>query len=208
VTHSLHRKGSYESLVKDYVILTAPSTGINQNGAKEKLVRHFRIALRHKPINLGANSIGHMHCMPVEQVIEKVEGKTHTHNVVFNEKEAVIEFLKELKGEELGLSVVVSGIYDEVVDCLKKAGLEPHTVNFSLGVHGNMNKLPDDERISEITTMCGHGLISYNLVKSLVDDIKHGKSTPEDAAQKLAEPCYCALFNVIRAAGILSDLAE
>lgn len=152
---SLHREGEYESLSKDFVILTAAATKINQEGAKDKLVKHFRIALKYDPVNLGGNRIGHIYDKTVEDVISCVEGRTHTHNLVFDNKEDVKKFLQEIKEEQLGLSVIVSGIYDEIKEILNEIGIKPHTVNFSLGIYGNKSKLPS-KKIREITTMCGH----------------------------------------------------
>jgi len=102
---------------------------------------------------------------------------------------------------------VVSGIYKTVDECLEKAGLKHHTANFSLGIWGKAEKLPEDE-ILEIATMCGHGMISANLIKSMVDEIKAGRKTPDEAAKVLAPQCACGIFNPARAAKLMAAMAK
>jgi len=65
--------------------------------------------------------------------------------------------------------------------------------------------LPDEDILS-ITTMCGHHMISPNLVKKLVEDVKKGKITPEKAAWKLATFCPCGIFNHVRAEKLIEEL--
>ncbi|HHY42752.1 MAG TPA: hypothetical protein GX514_07890 [Thermoanaerobacterales bacterium] len=83
----------------------------------------------------------------------------------------------------------------------------PHTINYSLGVWGKKELLPDDNILS-ITTMCGHHMISPNLVKKLVDDVKRNKITAEKAAWKLATFCPCGIFNQVRAEKLIEKLKE
>ena len=105
------------------------------------------------------------------------------------------------------MSVVVAGILDSVNDCCQKAGLKRHTVELSLGIWGKTEKLPSND-ILEVTSMCGHGLISASLVNSLVGGIKAGAKTPEDAARELTPNCTCGIFNPARAAKLLAAMAK
>ena len=89
----------------------------------------------------------------------------------------------------------------------KATGLSPHSVDYSGGIWGNREKLPPDD-ILEMTTMCGHAMVASNLVKSLVDDIKAGKKSAEDAGKELARLCECGIFNPSRAAELLSGMAS
>ena len=100
----------------------------------------------------------------------------------------------------------MSGIFESVDECLEEAGLKHHTANFSLGIWGKTEKLPSDD-ILEVTTMCGHGLISTNLVKTTVEEIKAGTKTSEEAAKTLAPNCTCGIFNPARAAKLLAATA-
>jgi len=56
--------------------------------------------------------------------------------------------------------------------------------------------------------MCGHGLVSTNLVNSVVEEIKAGTKTPEDAAKELTPQCACGIFNPARAAKLLAAMAK
>lgn len=204
MTHSLHRRGTAESLSQDYVLLMLPAVGINDEGHEPKLLEFLRLALRHDPVNMGSMEMGNMYSHKIEEVMGAAHGIVHA---VFDNPQTVTQFLKELKEADLGQSVVVSGIFKSVDECLAKAGMKHHTANFSLGIWGKTEKLPSDD-ILEVTTMCGHGLVSVNLVKSVVEEIKAGRKTPEAAAKELAPQCACGIFNPIRATKLLAAMAE
>ncbi len=103
--------------------------------------------------------------------------------------------------------MIVSGIFEKVDECFEKAGLKHHTANFSLGIWGKQDLLPDND-ILEVTTMCGHGMIPTNQVKVLVNEIREGRRTPEPAAKVLAPNCSCGVFNPVRAAELLEAVAS
>ncbi len=203
MTHSLHRRGSAESLQEDYIFLFIPAKGINDEGHEAKLQEFLRIAQRHDPKNIGAISIGNMYSHTPEEVIDAARGVAHA---VYDNTDAVTAVLQELKEADLGLSTVVSGIFENVDGCLKKAGLEHHTANFSLGIWGNTGRLPSDD-ILEVTTMCGHALVATNLVQEMVDEVKAGRKTAEEAAKTLAPQCACGIFNPARAAKLIAAMA-
>jgi len=203
MTHTLHRRGSRESLSEDYVVLMIQAVGVNEEGQTPKIQEFLRIAMRHNPKNIGSVSMGGM----IDKADEVIANASRIGHAVFDNKEAVTEFLKELKAADLGLSVVVSGIYENVDECFEKAGLKHHTANFSLGVWGKTEKLPPDE-ILEVTTMCGHALVAPNLVKAMVAEIKGGRKTSEEAAKVLAPQCACGVFNIARAAKLMAAMAS
>jgi len=203
MTHTLHRRGTVESLSEDYIMVMLPAVGINDSGHTSKLQEFLRIALRHEPKNMGNMSTGNIFCYPVEEIIAGARGIVHA---VYDNPQTVTQVLRELKEADLGLSVVVSGIFASVDECCQKAGLRRHTVNFSLGILGKTEKLPSDD-VLEVTTMCGHGLVSTNLVNSMVEKIRVGAKTPEDAAKELTLQCPCGIFNPVRAAKLLAAMA-
>ncbi len=203
MTHTLHRRGTAESLSGDYVFIMIQAVGINEDGAVPKMQEFLRIALRHKPVNIGSVDLGGRIDQP-EEVIANLQKIAH---VVFDNQPAVIAFLKDVKKADLGLSVVVSGIFEKVDECLEKAGLKHHTANFSLGIWGRTEKLPGND-ILEVITMCGHALISSNLVKAMIEDIKAGRKTPQEAAKVLMPQCACGVFNPARAAKLLAAMAK
>jgi len=188
MTHTLHRRGTAESLSDDYVLLCMPEPGINDSGSPPKLREFLRIAMRHNPKNIGEMAFGNMYSHKSEEVIANAQKIVHA---VYDNSAAVVQVLKELK---------------EANDCCQKAGLKRHTVEFSLGIWGKTEKLPSND-ILEVTTMCGHGLVPTNLVESLVEDIKNGRKKPEDAAKELAVHCCCGIFNPTRATKLLAAMA-
>ena len=204
MTHSLHRIGTEDSLTRDFVVAALPAMGHNDKGHAPKLESFLRLAVKHNPKNYGVGSYGNEYSHDGEQVIEHAGGMVHA---VFTSVEDVKGFLKDLKAADLGMSIIVSGILDVVNKALKEVGLKRHTVNVSLGVWGNTKRLPPTQ-IMEITTMCGHGMISPNLVRKLLDDVRSGAMTAEAAGKKLATPCCCGIFNPARAAELLTAAAK
>ena len=204
MTHSLHRRGTRESLSEDYVMLCLPAVGFNDEGHAPKLKKFLEIAVRHDPKNIGAIKLGNMYSHKKEEVVEAAQAVVHA---VFDNPEAVSEVLTELKEADLGQSVVVSGIFENVDQCIEKAGLKHHTANFSLGIWGKTEKLPEED-VLEVATMCGHAMISANLIKSMVDEIKAGTRTPDEAAKLLAPQCACGIFNPARAAKLMAAMAQ
>ena len=128
-------------------------------------------------------------------------------HAVFSDRDTLINVMKALKEADYGYSVVVSGLVDDVDCCAKKAGIQRHSVDLTLGTWGDTSKLPP-EGVLEITTMCGHAMISANLVNKMIEDIRAGRTTPRKAAVKLAEPCVCGIFNIDKAERLLNELAE
>lgn len=212
MTHSLHREGSLEDLKKEFVVLANIAVGFNEEYMKLRLKEYFRIIAKYNPVNMGSQYIGHLyrdktsHTSCAEDIIEKVTGKFNTHNAVFTDTETLGKVLKELKEADLGLSITISGVLDEVKKACEYAGIKPHTVNYSFGVYGNTTRLAKP-KVREITTMCGHGMISDKLVEKLVGDIKKGKTTPRKAAEEICYTCYCGLVNVDRAEKLLEKMS-
>lgn len=116
----------------------------------------------------------------------------------------MIQFIKE---PDYGLSVTVSGLIDEVKDITRELSIKPHSINLSVGIHGKVQELPSPE-VLEFVTMCGHGMISASLVEKLIEDVKAGSYTPEKAAEEMAGPCVCGIFNTERAAKLLEKYVQ
>jgi len=205
MTHTLHRRGSEESLDKDYVLLCMAAKGINEDGSEEKMREFLRINLRHNPVNIGDMRTGNMYNVRIDEILEIVTSTSIVHGV-FNDRETVTHVLRDLKEADLGMSVVVSGPFRCVGEICQNTGLSPHSVDYSLDIWGKREKLPSDE-ILEVTTMCGHAMVASNLVKLLVNDIKAGNISPVDAGMELAKLCECGIFNPSRAVELLNAMA-
>lgn len=209
MTHTLHRQGTEESLKNDYVLLVMSCRGYNDEGAAPKLVKALEILSRFNPVNMGDMKTGGIYTrgFTYRTMVDKVTDTSIFH-AVYTDLETVREVLMALKEADLGMSVVVSGLYGEVSKAAEKAGLRPHTVNISLGIWGRTDLLPKDPEVVEIMTMCGHSMISKNLIYKLASDIRRGKTVPEEAARTMAKCCTCGIFNLKRAAGIIELLSQ
>ncbi len=205
MTHTLHRRGTEESLEQDFVVLAMGARGVNRDGCAPKIRQILEIMSRHNPVNYGDVFTGNSITSHVAEMASNIRENTVAH-AVFRSEDDLVRFLNEIRETDIGLSIVVSGLFEHVHECCKKAHLEPHTVNTSLGIHGRTDKLPE-EPILEIATMCGHAMISYNLIRRAASDIRAGTVTARDAARKLAANCHCGIFNWERAERILSAMA-
>lgn len=207
MTHTLHRVGNRESLQGDYVFLCMPSKDVNHVGSGPKLRRFLELCLKNNCVTLGDCRKGNeFHQLSRENMLDNVEDRAVV-TATFKDKQAVIAMIEDLKKEDLGLSVVISGLVDEVGECCSKTGLKMHTVEHSMGRWGKTEKLPPQE-ILEIATMCGHSMISVNFINEMIDEVKKGKTTPEAAAQELFKPCMCGIFNTDRAAKLIAEIVK
>lgn len=208
MSHTLHRSGSEESLKNDFPILAIGAKGYNRDGCAAELVKIGEIFLKHNAINAGILGVeGSLTEQRLEEALKEASDNGVTHGV-FRKEEDLVACLKELKEADIGISIVVSGLFDTVHKCCREAELEPHTVNTSLGVWGKVNeKMPADPRVADVTTMCGHGMIPFTLVEDMVRKIKSGRLSAEQAAEKIMPQCHCHIFNTERAARILGEIA-
>jgi len=204
MTHTLHRRGTPKNLGKDYVVFAMSAKGINEKNSAEKMRKFLQMAQRYKPVNLGDMKTGNIFSVGTEKVLAEVKDTSIVH-AVFTDLETVGKFVKEVKDAELGISVIISGLFDSARACCQKAGLSLHTVEHSLDIWGKTDKLPPEE-VLEVTTMCGHGMVASNLVTSMAADIKAGRLTPEDAAKELSKQCCCGVFNPVRGAELLKAM--
>lgn len=198
MSHSLHRRGSLESLRHDYLLLVTAASGINSANSKEKLRRVLDLVWEIGPINTGSNEVGTI--LSGVSVEEIKAGFTEVPRVrcVFDSEEKMREIIGRLIEMDLGISVTVSGPRAEVEKMCRDFGIKPHSANFSLDIWGRREKLPPEE-ILEFITMCGHGMISKALVVDTIERVKAGKMTPEEGAVRMGSPCVCGFFNPTRA---------
>lgn len=206
MTHTLHRQGTNDNLTNDYVVLTMSAKGINEKDSADKMRKFLRIAQRRNPVNMGDMITGNIYSVGIDEVIDKAKDTSIVH-AVFTDIGKVAKLIQEVKDADLGISVIISGLFDSVRECCQKTGLSLHTLEHSLGIWGKTDKLPN-MGLLEVTTMCGHGMVAANLVISVTKDIRAGRLTPEDAARELAKQCCCGVFNPIRAAELIKIAAS
>jgi hypothetical protein len=219
MTNTLHRFGDAASFRDDFVVFAIASKGRNDQDALPKLRRFLEIAVEYKPVNLGdarhggalrpsrdLNPLSHWkRDMEPDfgQVIRGLDTPT-TCAAVFDNRVAAEEFVARIKNEDLGLSVNISTSVDGAEQCCKHACQPRHSVGYSLGFEGKTEKLPDVHTLM-LSTMCGHGMISHTLSRKMIDWVKEGRRTPEQAVTYLARFCSCGVFNPSRARRILEE---
>jgi len=222
MTNTLHRFGDAESFRDDYVVFAMCSKGRNDQDSLPKLKRFLELAVPFKPVNLGdaihggalrpsknMNPGSHWHRDTVPDFQAVISGLTGPSTVaaVFDNRVAAEDFVKAVKDAELGLSINISTSVDGAEQCCFAAGIPRHSVGYSLGFEGAKEKLPG-AKVMMLSTMCGHGMVSHSLAKKLIDWVREGRRTPEQAASYMTRFCSCGVFNPTRAARILEEVAR
>ena len=228
MTNTLHRYSEHyafertpnpEPVRDDYIVFAMASRGLNDENLVEKYRRFLRLALKHKPVNIGDATKGGMlrprqdmnptahwrrdNTLDPEQVIAGIEGHT-TVAAVFDNYEAMKAFVEELKAADLGISINISAPIDDARCCCQESGITRHSVEYSVGFRGRVDKLRDGTTL-ELSTMCGHGMVSANFARKMIEWVKENRRTPEEAARYMARFCICGVFNIHRAEGIIKQ---
>jgi hypothetical protein len=231
MTNTLHRYSEHYApepppnpapVRDDYIVFAMSSRGLNDDKLVEKYRTFLRLALKHDPVNIGDATKGgiirpRQDMNPTahwrrdnrpspEQVIDGIEGHT-TVAAVFNNYEAMKEFVKELRAANLGVSINVSAPMDEAQRCCREAGITRHSVEYSVGFRGRVDKLPDGTTL-ELSTMCGHGMVSAKFTQKLLEWVRENRRSPEEAARYMARFCTCGVFNTTRAERIIRQVCH
>lgn len=219
MTNTLHRYGPAPSFQDDYVVFAICSRGKNDKDALPKLRQFLQMAIPFKPVNLG--DARHGGCLrpsnqmsplnhwqrdmtpDLEEVVRGLDAPT-TVAAVFDNRAAAVAFIKKVKEADLGMSINVSTSIENAEACCHEVGIPRHSVGYSLGFEGKTDKLPNTQTMM-LSTMCGHGMVSHSLAKKMIDWVKEGRRTPEEAVTYLARFCSCGVFNPSRAKRILED---
>jgi hypothetical protein len=226
MTNTLHRYSEHyapavpphaEPVRDDYIVFAMASRGINDDDLVEKYRSFLRLALKHQPVNIGdatkggsirpranLNPSAHWrrdHSPDPAQVIAQIDGHT-TVAAVFDNYAAMENFVEDLKAADLGISVNISAPIDEAKRCCDDADIARHSVEYSIGFSGRLDKLPDAATL-ELSTMCGHGMVSANFAKKMLEWVSEDRRTPEEAARYMARFCSCGVFNITRAERIM-----
>jgi len=206
MTNTLHRQGTSESLKNDYVIFAHTAKGITREGSALKLQEFMKICLKYDPVNIGDGKQGNIHQddIDIQKLISNQrDGAGAT--AVFTDPNTLQKVIEELIKADLGISINISGLLDGVQQCCRNAGIERHSVEHSLGFRGAKDRLPERE-ILEFNTMCGHGMVSFNLIRKMIEYVKLRRLTPKKAAKIMAKCCECGVFNPIRAEILLEKI--
>lgn len=219
MTNTLHRFGPAASFQDDYIIFAIASKGKNDQGALEKLREFLRLAYTFGPVNLGdarnggalrpckkMNPLSHWDRDIKPDFNAVIDGLSHVTTVaaVFDDRVKAEDFLKAVKERDFGVSINISTSVDGADQCCHAAGIPRHSVGYSLGFEGKTEHLPNSQ-VMMLSTMCGHGMIAHSLAKKMIDWVKEGRRTPDEAVTYLTRFCSCGVFNPSRAKRILEE---
>lgn len=218
MTNTLHRYGDAKSFEDDYVIFAIPCKGKNEQGAVERLKEFLSICSKHSPANMGNSDFGsyrpgsnlgpriHWNRDATPDHAGAVDGvhRTATAAAVFDSSAKAEACLQELIDADLGLSVNVSTSVDGAKNLAAACGIRRHSVEYSLGFDDPHDLLPD-RKVLELSTMCGHGMVSANLAKKMLDMVREGRRSPHQAAVTMARFCPCGVYNPTRAKRLLEE---
>ena len=228
MTNTLHRYSEHYAVERppdpapvtdDFIVFAMATKGVNDDRLAEKYREFLRLALRHNPVNVGDAAKGGMlrsrqdlnpkahwkrdQKPDPDEVIAGIEGHT-TVAAVFDNYDDMKAFVDDVRGANLGISVNISAPIEEADRCCRDTGITRHSVEYSLGFCGRLDKLPDAS-VLELTTMCGHGMLSANFAKKMIDWAKENRRSPAELARTMARFCSCGVFNISRAERILDE---
>lgn len=228
MTNTLHRYSEHYAFERlpnpvavedDYIVFAMASRGVNDDNLVEKYRSFLRLALKHNPVNIGdatkggtlrprrdLNPTAHWKRDQVahpEEVIAGIEGHT-TVAAVFDNYDDMKAFVTDVRNANFGISVNISAPMDAAERCCRETGIARHSVEYSLGFCGRVDKLPD-ATVLELSTMCGHGMLSANFVKKMIEWVKENRRSPTEVTRAMARFCVCGVFNISRAERILEE---
>jgi hypothetical protein len=218
VTNTLHRYGSAKSFEDDYIIFAIPCKGMNDQGAVEKLKTFLEISSRHDPVSIGNSELGSYRpsrkLAPSvhwardtrpdhSRVIEAVHS-LRTVAAVFDSRRKAESCLRDVIAADLGLSVNVATSVEGAREVAAACGIKRHSVEYSLGFDDPHDRLPSGG-VLQLSTMCGHGMVSSALAAKMLDLVREGRRSPDQAAVTLARFCPCGAFNPVRAKRLLAE---
>lgn len=208
MTNNLYRQGRAEDLKNDYIIFAQITKGINREGAGPKIQEFMHICLKYNPTNIGDSQQGTIlqDDIDIEKVISN-QGDGADATACFADLDTLQKVVEELIHADLGLSINISGLTDEVQKCCRKAGIERHSIEHSLGFWGSKDLLPERETL-EINTLCGHGMVTFNFIRKMMEYVKRRRLTPKEAAKKMGACCECGSFNPVRAEILLERILK
>lgn len=218
MTNTLHRYGHSESFRDDYIIFAIPSRGKNDEGCIPKLKQFLRICAKHGPSNMGNGNRGGVapekglaptahwvrnDAPDWEQVIEGVV-KPGTVSAVFASADQAHACLQEVIEADFGISVNMSTSVENARNAAQVCGIKRHSVEYALAFNDPHDHLPNSQ-ILGLSTMCGHGMVSFNMARKMLDMVREGRRTTDQAVTTLVRLCPCGVYNPARARRLIEE---
>ena len=193
------------TVIEESMVIARQMRDLIQSGATTDRIRDAAMAT-------GMMTLGERGLKKIEAGVTTIDEvlnapDTSMCNAIFVSKEDLSSALLELKKADLGISVVVSGIFNDVFEGCAGMDVGPHTVNMSMGTLGRTALMPEAP-ILEIVTMCGHSYVSPYLVEHMIERVKNGNISSKQAAVELGVQCTCNFFNVDRAEKLINNLTS
>jgi len=207
MTHSLHREGTLDSLERDYALFIFPARGFNYAGSAPKVKHLMEIVYRIGPSNIISSALRRNLYSGVQpgEVMDRIKDGDRFF-CVFNSRAKIKAALVRILSADEGISIVVTGLINRVREIAAETGLNPHTINLSLGIHGETDRLPPAD-IRQVTTMCGHGMVSPTLVRDVIRKVKTNKINAWEGSLIMAAPCTCGIYNPHRSQELLNEMS-
>ena len=202
MTHTLNRTGLDDSKSGAEIIILCMAHYRHKAAKSKNMEALAGIILNYKPENFIGLPLG----IAGKDLIP-LAGMTGIITAVFTDKDKVTRLVEEIKSKKLGISVVLSGLFSDIRDVCRSVGLTEHTSHYSAGVFGKTEELADHLTM-EITTQCGHALVSRYYIKDIVKRIQKGRLTAAEGSELLSKPCVCGIVNKKRTREILSKMAK
>ncbi len=226
MTNTLHRYSEHygrgptdevKPVTDDYIVFAMAAKGLNDDDQVGKYRRFLTLALEHDPVNIGDATHGgwlrprqdltpgnhwRREARPdAEAVIRGIDGPT-TVAAVFDTYEKLCAFVEALAKADIGVSINIAAPMEPAHRCCRDTGLTRHSVEYSVGFRGRLDRLPEAQTL-ELSTMCGHGMVSAAFARKMLDWVKENRRTPAEAASYMARFCSCGVFNTLRAERLL-----
>jgi len=209
------RKGSYFGIfaeINQFLDTMFPYLSkelvLDRSPPSTKTQEFMRICLKYHPVDIGDDKQGNIHQDDIDiQTLISNQGDGAGAAAVFTDLDTLQKVIEELIQADLDLSINISGLLEEVHACSRKAGIERYSVEHSLGFWDARDRLPERE-VLEFNTMCGHGMVSLNPIRKLIQYVKLRHLSPKEAATIMAKCCECGVFNPVRAETLLEKIRK
>jgi hypothetical protein len=221
MTNTLHRYGNSKSFQDDFIIFAIPSKGKNDYQCIPRLKAFLKICVKYNPSNIGNGNRGGLapekDLKPSahwrrdiqvnwEKVIDGVI-KPGTVSAVFTKQLDARNCFKEVVAADFGLSINMSSSVENAKLVAEQSGIQRHSIEYAVNVNDPHHHLPNSQVLA-LSTMCGHGMVSFNMAKKMLDMVREGRRTSVQAAATLVRFCPCGVYNPVRAKRLIDDACD